>query len=229
MIPCIIPARGGSKGIPRKNIAPVGGKPLIVWSIEQALDSTLVDQVIVATEDEEIAEVARSTGNLGVTIFPRSTASATDDAPTEMVLREVVEGLWRDAEAVVFLQATSPIRQPGEIDRAIEYFRHTNADSLFSARRIDGYTWNAGGRVLSPRDGSRKPRQRETRNNLEENGSIYIFKPWVLLDHGSRLGGKIVPYIMHPMDSLQIDEPEDLPVIESLMELRLGHCNAVAS
>src|SRR5688572_16624813 len=118
MIPCIIPARGGSKGIPRKNIVEICGKPLIAWSIEQALGSSLVDQVIVATDDDEIEVVARSTGYLGVTIFRRSKESASDKAPTETVLRDVVREFWKDAEAIVFLQATSPCRQPTDIDNA---------------------------------------------------------------------------------------------------------------
>lgn len=220
MIPCIIPARGGSKGIPRKNLLPIGGKPLIAWSIEQALASRLVDAVVVATEDEEIANVA--TG-YGARVFARSMESATDEAPTEMVLGEVVRENWQAAEMVVFLQATSPVRPPYDIESAIEWFRVWQADSLFSARRVEGYTWDASRRFSPvPRDGPRQRRQDERRNTLEENGSIYIFRPWVLLETGSRLGGKIVPYIQHPLDSFQLDVPDDIPLIENLLELRMG-------
>lgn len=219
MIACVIPARGGSKGIPRKNVIPVGGRPLIHWSIEQALGSVLVDQVIVATEDAEIAQVARSTGYVGVTVFPRSAESASDTAPTEMVLREVVAGTFENAECIVLLQPTSPLRQPDDIDKAIMTFRMHNADSLFSARRIEGYTWSVTSDGLVPRDGERKPRQLEQRKVIEENGSIYIFTPSVLRRLG-RLGGKIVPYYMHPLDSFQIDTPADIGLIETILEAR---------
>ena len=226
MIPCIIPARGNSKGIPRKNLVDVGGKPLIAWSIEQAQATPSIDEVIVLSDSDEILEFARG---MGATAWRRSPESATDDAPSEAGLIEVVSNHRYDKSgAVVFLQATSPIRQPDDIETAINHFREVKADSLFSGRRIEGYTWDASGRVLAPRDGSRKPRQAEKRENIEENGSIYIFKPWVLLQFGNRLGGKVIPYVMHPLDSFQIDEPEDIPLIESLMEVRLGHYQAAS-
>lgn len=223
MIPCIIPARGGSKGISRKNLVEICGKPLIVWSIEQALSSKLVSEVIVATDDDQIAAVSE---RAGCTVFKRSKQSATDTAPSEQVLAEVVGGNWNDAECVVFLQCTSPIRQPNDIDNAIQQFRNSNADSLFSARHVEGYTWAANGRVLAPTR-PRKPRQQETSKTLEENGSIYVFKPSVLLTHGSRLAGRVVPYMMHPLDSFQIDEPSDIALLATLMELRLD-CHASA-
>lgn len=227
MIPCIIPARGGSKGIPGKNLVNVGGRPLIEWSIAQAQVADSIDHVIVLSDSDEILTLATNMGAIG---WRRSDESATDDAPTEMALKEVVrDHRYRDAEAIVFLQATSPIRQPEDIDNAVTLFRDTKADSLFSARTIEGYIWDAGGRVLSPRDGERKPRQKEVRRNLEENGSIYIFKPFVLLEFNSRLAGKIVPYGMHPLDSFQVDEPDDIPLIEQLMEVRLGSHNAATS
>jgi CMP-N,N'-diacetyllegionaminic acid synthase len=227
MIPCIIPARGGSKGIPRKNLVEVGGKPLIAWSIEQAQATPSIDVVIVSSDSDEILEYASS---LGAIAWRRSAESATDEAPTEAALLEIVRDYrYSGSECVVFLQATSPIRQPDDIELAVKKFRYTAADSLFSARSIEGYTWDASKRVLNPRDGARRPRQAESRRNLEENGSIYIFRPSILRDFGNRLGGKIVPYVMHPLDSFQIDEPEDIPLIESLMEVRCGHYHAATS
>lgn len=226
MIPCIIPARGGSKGIPRKNLLPIGGKPLLRWSIEHALGAELVDQVIVATEDEEIAECARNSGYLGVTIYPRSAESAADDAPLEKLLTEIVSEHWFDAEMVVVLQPTSPVRRAGDVDSAITLFRDMNADSMFSARHIEGYTWDASGRVLAPRDGPRQPRQQEIRNIIEENGSLYIFRPAILLDHGSRLGGRIVPYMMDVLESVQLDRTEDVAIVEEILELRRDPANA---
>lgn len=229
MILCIIPARGGSKGIPGKNLIPLGGKPLIEWSIEQALCSSLIDQVCVATDSDEIAEVAEGYG-YNAQVHRRSERSARDHAPSEEVLCEVLRRpRYRDVELVVFLQATSPIRQPSDIDRAITSLQVENADSLFSARVVQGYTWRDGPGTVNPTYSRRLPRQSEATRVLEENGSIYIFRPEILFTTGLRLGGKIVAYEMSALDSFQIDEPEDVPLIESLLEVRLGHrCTATA-
>lgn len=213
MIPCIIPARGKSKGIPRKNVVLVGGKPLIAWSIEQALAAREVDRVIVATDDNEIADVAR---DCGAAVYWRSQESATDNAPSEMVLQEVIasQGL-SECEAIVFLQATSPIRQQGEIDAVCKWMRRGSVDSVFSARKIEGYTWSGG----IPDFTNRLPRQSRGERH-EENGSIYAFRPNVIEQYGNRLGGKVGIFEMHPLDSFQIDEPSDIALIESLMEIR---------
>jgi len=220
VIACIIPARGGSTGIPHKNIIPVCGKPLIAWTIEQAQAATLIDEVIVSTDADEISFAA---GHYGCEVFRRSADTATATASSESCLREVIQAKYRHAELIVFLQATSPIRQPHDIDAAIDLLRCTHCDSLFSARRVHGYTWErrASGTIV-PRHSQRLPRQAEQVQRWEENGSIYVFKPWVLDAFNLRLGGLIGVYEMDPLDSFQIDEPEDIPVIEQLLELRLG-------
>lgn len=119
----VIPARGGSKGIPRKNLLPVGGRPLIGWTIAQALEARDDVIVVVSTEDEEIAEISRAHG---ARVIDRPAALAADTAPTEPVIlhaMDVIEGEGVTLDAVVLLQATSPVRKPGTIVRAIEQFR----------------------------------------------------------------------------------------------------------
>lgn len=227
MVPCIIPARGGSKGIRRKNLVQLGGKPLIAWTIEQALRATLVDEVIVATDSPEIAGVAHY---LGATVFMRSEESASDTAQSEVVLQEVLRACYpQGTDAVVFLQATSPIRQPRDIDNALQLLINEELDSVFSARVVTGYTWCQGQRVLSPFYSRRVPRQAQSLQTLEENGSIYVFRERVIWSQGTRIGGKKKAYIMHPLDSYQIDEPEDIELLESLLEVRLGHRHATAA
>lgn len=220
MIPAIIPARGGSKGIRGKNIMPLCGRPLLAWTIEQALAARQVTEVIVSTDDESIASVATSRG---ARVFWRSHRTATDFATSESALCEVVENGFQEADAIVFLQATSPIRQPGEIDQAIEMVITGECDSVFSARRVEGYTWrwSAIDNVLSQQYVTRLPRQQQSTCTLEENGSIYVFRPSILLQGGSRVGGRIRPLLMHPLDSFQIDEPEDIDLMRQLMEVRL--------
>lgn len=223
MITCIIPARGGSKGIPKKNIAPVCGRPLIAWSIEQALCSRLVDEVIVSTDSHEIGEVAVS---CGAQWMLRSDLTATDTASSESCLLECLNVLDREPNLIVFLQATSPIRQPGDIDGAIEELHRHKLDSVFSARHIEGYTWTVG-QSVTPNYVHRNMRQVQSVRRLEENGSIYVFRPWVLRKYGARLGGNIGFYEMHPMDSFQVDEPRDVELIEQAMQVRLpGVCQA---
>jgi N-acylneuraminate cytidylyltransferase len=225
MIACIIPARAGSKGIPHKNTVAVLGKPLIAWSIEQAIESQLVDDVCVATDCKLVAEVAN---RYDVRVFWRSRHSATDEAPSETVLMEAAQHLYPTVEAIVFLQATSPLRQPDDIDNAVNKFRFANCDSLFSARLVEGYTWQRtdNGPVL-PCHRRRPRRQQDTIDRFEENGSIYVFPPETLFN-GSRHGRRPAVYLMDPLDSFQIDEPEDIPFLESLMRLRSDRHAAAA-
>lgn len=225
MIPCIIPARGGSKSIRHKNIVPLAGKPLIVWSIEQAQAAQCVRTVCVATDSQEIAVTAESHG---AAVYWRSPESATDDAPSELVLREVVDAWYSQASAVMFLQATSPIRRPHDLDRAYEHFIAKGADSLFSACQVHGYTWELRGEHVVPKYGSRLPRQHERVTRLEENGSIYIFRPGVLRDYGNRLGGVVAVHHMDRLSSFQIDEPRDIELIERIMEIT-RHADSLAA
>lgn len=215
MIVAVIPARGGSKAIPNKNVVLIGGKPLIVWSIEQALASQAVDIVVVATDSESIADVARSAG---ATVVERSPESCTDDAPSEMVLTEVVND-YQDAEAIVFLQATSPFRHENDIDGAVDVMRTEKADSVISMREVRGYTWFLAGGNLQKRFFRRQPRQLQGGVLYEENGSIYVFRPHVLMKEGMRYGGKIAHYVMDPLDSFQIDEVEDIQLFERILRL----------
>lgn len=216
MIVAIIPARGGSKAIPRKNLIEIGGKPLIVWSIEQAMAAKHVDEVVVATDDEEILIVAEDAGAKTV---ERSLASCADDAPSEMVLTEVVKERYEDAEAIVFLQATSPFRAAADIDNAIDLLESEKADSVISVRECRGYTWFHAGGQLMPKFFKRQPRQLQGGTLYEENGSIYVFKPHVLLRNGGmRYGGKVVHYEMDPLNSFQVDEIEDIELFERILK-----------
>jgi len=219
----IIPARGGSKGIPRKNMIPLCGKPLIQWTIEQALDSAKIDQLIVATDDFDIGTTAQS---LGAEWFRRSDETATDDATTELCLKEVIDDVsqppTRPPDIVVLLQPTSPIRQPGLIDAAICNFERSNLDSMFSARKVEGYTWSVSRTDVTPNYSSRRRRQEQVMSRIEENGSIYIFRKEVLSMYNSRLGGRIGHFDMHPLDSFQIDSTGDVETVSQILPMRLN-------
>lgn len=216
---CIIPARGGSKGIPYKNVVLVAGHPLVAWSIRQALASKSVDDVVVSTDCDEVAAVAEDEG---AHVFWRSIATATDDATSESCLLEVLRSIPYD-DVTVFLQATSPLRQPHDIDAAVEMLESTRADSVFSARAVEGYCWHLSTKGIYALHGERLRRQEQTDTVLEENGSIYVFRTAVFLREERRHCGRIAAHPMDPLDSFQIDEPEDIGRMEQLMAIRLKH------
>jgi len=249
----IVPARGGSKGIPGKNLHPLGGKPLLAWSIEQARQTPRVARVLVSTDSIEIAKVARE---YGAEIIMRPPEISGDTASSESCLVHALEWVqsgqgtplsakngehrslptsplaadcgprttdYRPPNLIVFLQATSPLRAPDDIQRAIETLEREQADSLFSACRAEGFTWRVekNGILRSfSYDHLNRPRRQDAPEDLIENGSIYIFKPWVLRQFNNRLGGKIAVYRMSARNSIQIDEPADLELVEAVMAFR---------
>jgi len=214
----VIPARGGSKGIPGKNVALLAGKPLLVHSIEVARSVPAVTGVVVSTDDDVIASTAR---HAGAEVVTRPAEISGDDASSETALLHVLESRARegrpDPDVVLFLQATSPIRREGDVVGALRRFESEGADSLFSASPQQGFVWRLRG--TSPESTTYDYRCRRRRQELEgetvvENGSFYLFKPWVLRTLGNRLGGVVTFCRMGLLESLQIDEPGDLELAE---------------
>jgi N-acylneuraminate cytidylyltransferase len=219
----IIPARGGSKAIPRKNLATVHGEPLIVHTIKHSLTCELIGRTVVSTDDEEIAEVALGAG---AEVIRRPSAISGDDASSESALHHVLDDLKLRTrytpEVVVFLQATSPLRPAGSIANALRQFDAEGADSLFSASPIQGFIWaESGGRVrpLGHDPASRRRRQELQEALVEENGSIYIFKTSMFARTGNRLGGKIAVFCMDRLCGLQVDEPVDISILGRVLPL----------
>ena len=217
----IIPARGGSKGIPRKNVRHLAGKPLILHTLLHAIQTPSLERNIVSTDDPEIAAISKQ---VGVEVIQRPKEISGDTATSESVLHHVLDHLQESEgygpDLVVFLQATSPLRNPQDIQSAIDTLQREQADSLFSASRVHGFVWRSTADTLSAI--TYDPSQRQRRQDFvetiwEENGSIYIFKPKVLKKHNNRLGGKIAVYPMDSLDSFQVDEPHDLELIETIM------------
>lgn len=224
-IVAMIPARGGSKGIPGKNIVQLAGKPLIAYTVEQAVASARVGRVIVSTDSEEIAAAAEQ---YGASVVFRPAEISGDEATSESALKHCLDRLEsREAfvpELVVFLQATSPLRTTGDIDAAIATLERDEADSLFSACPQGAFVWRhmpTGFEPLSY-DPRSRPRRQEAPIDVAENGSIYVFKPWVLKELGCRIGGRISVYMMSVLDSLQVDEIDDLPIVDIVLRARHG-------
>lgn len=220
----IIPARGGSKGIPRKNLKLLAGKPLLAHSILHAKQTPSVNRIVVSTDDAEIAAVSRE---WGAEVVPRPPEISGDTATSESALLHALDYLEQkdgyEPDLVVFLQATSPMRQGGEVQAAIETLRRENADSLLSVSPLNGFLWRVekDGSVRSfSYDYRNRPRRQDAPEDLIDNGSIYIFKPWVLRQYDNRLGGKIALHRMGTLDSFQIDTPADFELLEHLMAFR---------
>lgn len=222
----IIPARGGSKGVPEKNIIVIANKPLIVWSIETALSSSLVDKVFVTTDDKRIADISRK---YGAEIINRPKELANDNSTSESALLHVLNVIEKQhniiPEEIVLLQATSPIRESVDIDKAIKVFNDGKLDSLFSCCKVkDRFIWQKDRGVYKSvnYDFTNRQRRQDIEEKYLENGSIYIFKPEILRTYNNRLGGKIGIYEMPFWKSFQIDIPEDIEICEYYLKKLYG-------
>ncbi|MDD4735009.1 MAG: acylneuraminate cytidylyltransferase family protein [Kiritimatiellae bacterium] len=217
----IIPARGGSKGIPRKNIRMIAGKPLIAWTIQAALVAKAVSRVIVSTDDDEIANVACT---WGAEVIKRPEVISGDSATSEAALSHVLERLCEqegyEPDIVVFLQCTSPVRRRSDVDDAVAMLKKSQADSLLSVVPILKFFWkkSEGKAVSLNYDYRARPRHQELSPLYHENGSIYVFKPRVLRQFQNRLGGRIVLYEMPPDSAVDIDAEDDFIEAEKIMQ-----------
>ena len=217
-----IPARAGSKGIPHKNLKLLAGKPLIAWSIEQALAARRVDRVIVSTDGAEIASMAKRYG--AEVPFLRPAEISTDTADTEAAMLHALEELGKGGYRPVFvvlLQPTSPIRLPGRIDAAIAFLEKNGADSLVSTCEIHPFLWKNPENAQPSYDVQKRPRRQDVpaaERLYEENGSIYITRTDVLMRDKCRLGGKIAAFTMSGAESIDIDTVEDFALAGAIME-----------
>jgi N-acylneuraminate cytidylyltransferase len=226
MIPtlAIIPARGGSKGIPGKNVRPFLGRPLLVHSIDHARHAKGVTRTVVSTDDPAIARLAREAG---AEVVDRPADLATDQASSESALEHaigVMQARGERFERVVFLQATSPLRRDDEVDLALATFDRERADSLVSVCASHDFLWSlaaggsSGGRVGVPTnyDPLRRPRRQDMAPQFRENGSLYVFGVEGFLRHRCRLFGRIALHEMPASLGLQIDSIEDWTMLEAI-------------
>jgi N-acylneuraminate cytidylyltransferase len=220
----IIPARGGSKAIPGKNIIPFGGKPLLAWSIEQARACARINRVVVSTDDDEIAAISEK---YDAEVIRRPAAISGDTASSESALFHVLDTLEAQEgyvpDLVVFLQATSPLRGARDLDKAIAQLEREEADTLVSAGPFHGFVWeilDGKARPLTYDPLNRPRRQDIAAEYVAENGSFFIFKPAILRTLNSRLGGKIAVYRQELVDSFEINEMEDVPLLRAMLELK---------
>jgi CMP-N-acetylneuraminic acid synthetase len=198
----VIPARGGSKALPRKNILPLAGMPLLAHTIRDARAAKRVDRTIVSTDDAEIAEVARAWG--AEVPFTRPAALATDEATTEVVLQHALAWLEGEAragvEVVVLLEATSPLRAAGLVDTVIARLDDPDVDTAFTAVRDHGYFWTQEGGRTKRLDAGYQPRQTRP-PRWRETGSVYATRAPIVRG-GERIGPRVAIVEQDQVDAL---------------------------
>jgi CMP-N,N'-diacetyllegionaminic acid synthase len=213
----IIPARGGSKGVLRKNIKFLGGQPLIKYTIDSALKSKLLSEVIVSTEDPEIAEVSKDAG--ADIPFLRPKDLAEDNTPTLPVIRHAIlhyQEQGQPFDAICILQATSPFRDPGMIDACIEKFISTDADTLISVKKVPDHFnphWvfeekEQGLFAISTGDQSIIPRRQQLPDTFYRDGMIYLVKADQIINGETLFGSKVSAYATEG-DCINIDTIDD--------------------
>ena len=213
----IIPARGGSKGIPGKNIKNFEGKPLISHSIEYALDSKLINEIYVSTDDEQIAHISKTAG---AKIIKRPAELATDISTTESAIKHALNNIDDTPDIIILLQPTSPLRPKGSLDVIINKFIDQKYDSLLSLSPSNNFFWKIDSKQASAEYDfvNRKRRQDITAAEKKyfENGSVYIFTKEHFELTNNRLGGKIGYVIFSEEYGYEIDVPRDLIILEQL-------------
>lgn len=218
----IIPARGGSKRVPRKNIKMIKGKPLIAYTVEEAFNSNYINKIVVSTEDKEIADVSKS---LGVQVVKRPIELASDEAKTPPVMLHVLEELKETEgyvpDIVILLQATVPFRTAGMVDVGIEKLLNSDNDSVFSVYEVSKtlFCWiNDNGKPKALYDYHLRPRTQEVEIHepvYKEDGSFYAIKTDAMIKHQDIIGEKPAMFIND--EHIDIDHKEDFEKAENFV------------
>lgn len=212
-----IPVRGGSKSIPLKNIKPFCCKPLVCWSIEALEACPSVDEIIVATDSNEIKSVVLNGKYAKTHIYRRSAENACDTASTESVMLEYINYAHLSEDTIFMLvQATSPLTQTCHFAGALQQYSKGEYDSMLTCVRNKRFFWSADGASINY-DYMHRPRRQEFDGMLMENGAFYINTVGNIKAVGNRLSGKIGIYEMPEHTSYEIDEPDDWHIMENLM------------
>jgi len=230
ILPLIL-ARGGSKELPRKNVRPLCGKPLIVWTIEQALNSTRIDHVVVSTDDEEIANIAH---NFGAEVpFSRPKELARDNSPSVDAIMHALE--WfkehgKQFDVVMLLEPTHPLRKKSDIDSAIELFTKNieQVDSLVTLGEVPSA--DHPNTVKRLEDGYVKPYEATNLNIYQRQqlpkayspyGGVYLSKVKEMRDLRTFYQERTIPYLVERWQTYDIDDIYDFVCVEAVMRYRL--------
>ncbi len=228
-IMCIIPARGGSKGVIKKNVRLLGGKPLIKWTIDEAKKSKFIDNIFVSTEDPEIAQISR---DFGAEVIDRPVELAGDSSATIDALLYTLDKLKEygiKAEYTLLLQCTSPFRKMVHIDEAIQKFLSSieTADSLISVTKVEHPPWwyfklTPSGYISEflEYDKNIYVNRQDFPEVYNANGAIFIAKTEILYKHKRFETGKTLAYVMDSNSSIDIDNETDFMLAEFLVNTK---------
>jgi CMP-N,N'-diacetyllegionaminic acid synthase len=216
----VIAARGGSKGIPNKNLIDLCGKPLLAWTVMQAAAARGVDVVAVSSDSDEILAAAEAAGAVGVRRPDDISGDLASSESAWLHALDALDGRLGPFARVVALQATSPIREASDIEQALQTFEREELDSLLSVCEVEDYfNWRIGTNGPEPINydyHNRRMRQQIEKRYLE-NGSFYVLVPSLLREKQNRLGGRIGMQLMDRHKMFQIDRPEDIKLCAAIM------------
>ncbi|MEV4114584.1 N-acetylneuraminate synthase family protein [Nonomuraea sp. NPDC049695] len=208
----VVPARGGSAGVPLKNLALVGGVPLVTRAVRACLRAELVDQVVVSTDHAGIAETARQAGAV-VVDRPEELSGAT--ASSESAVLHALDALGADPEVVVLVQCTSAFIDPDDLSAAVRKVLDGEADSVVSGLPTHEFLWTAAGAGIN-HDPAVRQRRQDRDAQFRENGAFYVMRTSGLREHGHRFFGEVAVQPVPPQHAIEIDNPEDLELVRAL-------------
>ena len=212
-----IPVRCGSKSIPFKNIKEFCGKPLVYWNLEALENSKNINKIFVATDCEEIKNVVNSFNFSKVKIYDRDKENASDTASTESVMLEFINKKnFKDSDLFFLVQATSPLTQTKDFDKALETLKNEKADSLLTCIRTKRFFWDKNANPINY-DFTNRPRRQDFDGLFMENGAFYINSIENIKKDKNRLSGKIAIYEMEEFTAVEIDEEDDWLIAEKMM------------
>jgi CMP-N,N'-diacetyllegionaminic acid synthase len=218
-VTAIIPARGGSKGVPKKNKKMIGGKPLIAYTIEAALNSKFLKKIVISSDDPEIIEIAKQ--YKGVEIHHREESMSSDTSPVGETINAII--VDDDIDAVMVLQPTAPIRTGENIDEAIQQLNDNNSvNSIISVVEMNDIHparmyWNQDLSLVPIMPEFEKSRRQDIPTAYYRNGSIYLTRKNAFMVDHAFITKPIMPYIMPFSWLLNIDEPRDIFIAEALI------------
>jgi CMP-N,N'-diacetyllegionaminic acid synthase len=209
----IILARGGSKGIPGKNIKNFLGKPLLIWTIIQAKISQKISKIYLSSDLELILEIGKK---YGIETIKRPKNISGDHSKSEEAILHLLKNINYTPDGIVMLEPTAPLREPNDIDNCINYFYTKKLDSCFSGAILEDFLiWKKNKEKLKPMNYNYKQRiSRQLRNpQIKETGAIYVFKPKIINKFQNRLGGKIGYFTTNLWQSFEIDNLNDWKLV----------------
>ncbi|MEW9529341.1 N-acetylneuraminate synthase family protein [Microbispora sp. NPDC049125] len=208
----VVPARGGSAGVPLKNLEKVGGIPLVARAVEACLRAELVDEVVVTTDHDRIAQVA---ADAGARVVRRPADLSGPTASSESAVLHALGELGEDPEVVVLVQCTSAFIDPRDIDAAVAKVLNGEADSVFAGTETYEFVWSAAGDGIN-HDPSVRPRRQDREPDFRETGAFYVMRTAGLREHGHRFFGTVAVQPVPARHAVEIDTPEDLEIVRAL-------------